>query len=1035
MAISPDSFLNVTVPLWLEVSLALAAALVLAFAKIYNRPKSSKKRRKNKEVVDTTATGRASFALSQAIESEVQAGNCQAALTVWRASKGHCAVLVECLPHLVRAFLDADPSALTSEMLEHMGAHASTLANPKAAAAVLDAVARSGGVQLLEELAGAFQQRLRIQRGASMYEALLYGFASAGCKHKVTELVAQMRARKQKVTARGFSLIIKGFLRSGLIDEALVHLGEMHAQGFHVPSFAVTELFRAARDSGRSGEVFEKVVDQVKLSIDAVTILLEDCLARQDSTLADRVKALACETGLSLPPAALENVLRLYASAGDIKAIDLLDEMQRAGSLRFTEGFCVGILTRCADSKFLRLAEEVARRARSQRGKMTVTSYSALMKVYSYTGMYSKACDIYDELCRDGLQPDAIMYGCVLRFANECGRSDLVQDLTCKVDACDVHHCMSLMRAAGSEGNLDVAFEHFEKLKTAFFGKPDVTSYNCLVDVCVNAGDMQRARTLLDDMRAINHIDKITYNTVMKGYCAQGDAKRAKALLAEMEARGHTPNDITFNSLINMSGSSGNFQEAWGYIKDMQRRGIRLDKYTICTMLKSLRRSGGPRRETARVLQLLDTLDLNVCSDEVLLNIVLDTCIRQSESQRLVTILQAYEKSNLWPAPHTYGTLIRAYSALKRVGRCRDIWAEMMETRHMELNGIVLGCMLDALVCAGFMQEARSLFDKFKGKANGNSVLYSTMMKGFANSNLPEQAMELFHEMRAAGISTNTTTYNTVADSQARIGNTNAVQTLLDLMKEDHCAPDHVTYSILVKAHCYAGNLEQAVQVFKTMQSPEADISGRSGIGARDGSVTIAFNTLIDGCIKHNKMGLADQLLSQMEQFGVQPTNFTLCIFLKMCGRRRQLERALRAVESWPTRYNITTNAAVKTCLISTCLKGDSLENALKVFEDVKACGHADAKIYSVVLSGCVRQGALDKAIRLAEEAYGLDEVDGFRPGLEMQSLEQLCNALAQQGSGDVGRSLLRRLQAAGVAISGRLAALARENHSKNSNA
>mmetsp|Transcript_16123 Transcript_16123/g.29030 ORF Transcript_16123/g.29030 Transcript_16123/m.29030 type:complete len:1035 (+) Transcript_16123:85-3189(+) len=1033
MAISLDSFFNATVPLWLEVSLALAAALVLALAKMFYLPKSSKKQKKNKEVVDTTAS-RASFALSQEIEAEVKAGNCRAALAAWRASKGRCAVLVECLPHLVRAFLDADPNALTAEMLEHMGAHASTLATPKAAAAVLDAVARSGGVQLLEDLATALQQRLRIQRGTAMYEALLNGFASAGCKHKVSELVAQMRARKQKVTARGFSLIIKGFLRSGLIDEALAQLGEMHVQGFHVPSFAVTELFRAAREAGRCSEVFDKVINQVKLNIDAVTTLLEDCLARQDLTLAARVRALASETGVSLPPAASEAVLRLYASAGDIRAIDLLDEMQRSGSLRFTEGFCVGILTRCAESKFLRLAEEVVRRARSQHSKMTVTSYSALMKVYSYTGMYSKACDIYDELCRDGLQPDSIMYGCVLRFANECGRSDLVQELSGKVDACDVHHCMSLMRAAGSEGNLHVAFEHFEKLKAAFFGKPDVTSYNCLVDVCVNAGDMQRARTLLDDMRAINHIDKITYNTMMKGYCAQGDAKRAKALLTEMEALGFAPNDITFNSLINMSGSSGNIHEAWGFIKDMQRRGIRLDKYTICTMLKSLRRLGGSRRETARVLELLDTLDLNICSDEVLLNIVLDTCIRQSEQQRLVTILKSYEKSNLWPAPHTYGTLIRAYSALKRVGRCRDIWAEMMETRHMELNGIVLGCMLDALVCSGCMEEARSLFDKFKGKANGNSVLYSTMMKGFANNHLPEQAMELFHEMRAVGIRTTTTTYNTVADAQARVGNTNAVQMLVDLMKEDRCAPDHVTYSILVKAHCYAGNLEQAVQVFKSMQSPEVDISLRSGAGARDGSVTIAFNTLIDGCIKHNKMGLADQLLSQMEEFGVQPTNFTLCIFLKMCGRRRQLERALRAVETWPSRYNITTNSAVKTCLMSTCLKGDSLENAFKVFEDVKACGHADSKIYSVLLSGCVRQGALEKATRLAEEAYGLEDNDGFRPGLEMQALEQLCNALVQKGSGDACRRLLRSVQAAGVAVSGRLAAIVREDSSKNSN-
>mmetsp|Transcript_19746 Transcript_19746/g.37031 ORF Transcript_19746/g.37031 Transcript_19746/m.37031 type:complete len:1017 (+) Transcript_19746:97-3147(+) len=1011
MAMSLDMIFDMTVPLWLEMSCAVVIAVLLALVKITYNPNSQRKKVPGE--VSDAPVGRAAFALSQNIEADVAAGKSASALAAWRSVKKRCTLPVDALPHLVRAFLEADPDALTSELLEHMRTHAATLATPKAAAAVLDTIARSGRVQLLEELAAAFQQRLHIPRGTAMYEALLNGFAAAGCKEKVNELIAQMRAKRLKVTVRGFSLIIKGYLRNGLLDEALFHIHEMRSQGFHLPSFAVAEIFRAAREAGRSEEMLDKVIVELKLSQDAVTVLLEDCLTRHDRALAERVTFLSGEAGLPLAHAASEALLRLYANTGDLKALSVLDDMQRSGSLRFTEGFCVGILTRCAEAKFLRLAEEVVRRARAQEGKMTVTLYSALMKVYAYCGLYSRACDLYEQLIADGLQPDSIMYGCVLRFANECGRSSLVQQLSDKVDACDVQHCMSLMRAAGSEGKLDRAFEHFKKLKVAG-GKPDVASYNCLVDVCVNAGDMKRARMLLEDMRSIGHVDKISYNTMVKGYCAFHDAHAAKKMLKEMEAAGFSPNDITFNSLINMAGSSGNMSDAWGYLRDMQERGIVLDKYTICTMLKSLRRSGGSRKDHLSVLELLDELNLDICGDEVLLNMVLDACIRQAKQQRLETILAAYEKSCLRPAAHTYGSLVRAYSALKRLDRCRALWSEMMDDRRMELNSIVFGCMLDALVCSGCMEEALTLFNKWKGCVSGNSVIYSTLMKGFANSHLPEQAMSLFHEMRASGIRPTTTSYNTVADAQARVGNATAVQKLVDLMKEDQCRPDHVTHSIMVKAFCIAGNLEQAFQVFKTMQMPDANFSSRAGVGSRDGSVTIAFNTLLDGCIKHNKMSLADQLLDQVEEFGVQPTNFTLCIFLKMCGRRRQLMRAMRAAENWPKKYNFSTNSAVRTCLMSACLKCESVESALKIFQDGKSSGLADAKAYGVLIAGCVRHGALEPAIQLVDEAYSLNRTDG----LDTTVVEHLIQLLTEKGLGDrIGQPLLQRLRAAGVSV------------------
>jgi pentatricopeptide repeat protein len=72
-----------------------------------------------------------------------------------------------------------------------------------------------------------------------------------------------------------------------------------------------------------------------------------------------------------------------------------------------SEGFCVGLLARSADSKCLRFAKIVVKYAR-QRLRTTIALYSSLMKVYAYSGMYTKACDLYGHIRETQARPDDV---------------------------------------------------------------------------------------------------------------------------------------------------------------------------------------------------------------------------------------------------------------------------------------------------------------------------------------------------------------------------------------------------------------------------------------------------------------------------------------------------------------------------------------------------------------------------------------------------------------------------------------------------
>jgi len=490
-------------------------------------------------------------------------------------------------------------------------------------------------------------------------------------------------------------------------------------------------------------------------------------------------------------------------------------------------------------------------------------------------------------------------------------------------------------------------------------------------------------------MKSARNVDIITFNTLLKGHCHLGDIQAAKNILKEMQSHGLKPNDVSYNCLINTAVSSCNFTEAWDIIAMMQKNGVPVDHYTLSIMMKALKKVKNPR-QVAKALELLDSSKINVCSDEVLLNTVVETCIWHKHYDRLDGLLNAFTKSGLRPSVPTYGSLIKAASCLKQPNRCWTFWRQVVEERAMEPSNIVLGCMLDALVCNDRLEDAESLLGEWKTRVKPNTIMYSTIIKGLAVSHQSARAMDMWREMRAIGVPMNTVAYNAVIDAQARVGAMDEVSTLVAAMEPDGCAPDMITFSTIVKGYCVKGELVKALEVFENIE--------QNGMVAD----AIIYNTILDGCIRHNNMQLADKLVSNMQTYKVVPSNFTLGVLVKMYGRRGQLEKAFEVMDTLSKQHGFTPNAQVRTCLMCACVNNRSIQRAFQVFAELKASREgADARVYGALLSGCIRHSYLKEAVGIVEEAYGLlDHSTRLPQGefLEQERLEQLFRSLSQQG-------------------------------------
>jgi pentatricopeptide repeat protein len=164
-----------------------------------------------------------------------------------------------------------------------------------------------------------------------MTEAVLDGYALASVDpQRFAEFVARARAEGQKITARGHSLVLRQLMKNGTFDAAVIQSREMRHDGFVVPSFAVSELFRVACDKGRAAELLGLAF--LPLQADDVTTLLEHCLRCSDLALAERVALCATEASVTLCPRAASALLQVYCHAGlHDKVCSLYSELLAAG--------------------------------------------------------------------------------------------------------------------------------------------------------------------------------------------------------------------------------------------------------------------------------------------------------------------------------------------------------------------------------------------------------------------------------------------------------------------------------------------------------------------------------------------------------------------------------------------------------------------------------------------------------------------------------------------------------------------------------
>merc|ERR1719214_67776 len=954
---------------WMELMMCVIAALVYAaFIGRNKLPLELQMKMKKKVDLDDDQLTRELDLVNRDLQRKISSNDHRGVFKIWQRVKSLDGVPHGCLPGVVRS-------------MQQLGKPAP---------------------EILAELKSALECNASISDGLlDLFESLQRdnGKADEKLVSGVTELLEESKhtsagANINEGTRKRIALLTSA-LRQSNSEEVLMQLEKLCAESgtMELSAQVMSKLISFIAREPRCTEILPKVLATgVQFTTKALDDTLREAIRRKDAVMIKQLYMMLGAANIIKSPQTYELLIRGF-TADSLMIHSLFEEVKGLESI--PETLVLAVISTCGVTQDSKLLKEVLKQVQSVDSAFpaTLAVLTGVVRACVTCELYNEACDLYEEkITLEETKPDAQLRGALMKAATQAKRDALAQTLLEQGDGDLVQH-VTMIKACGRKHDLRGAKQAFDKLKQS--GTPlSPLIYNCLLDACVQCGDMKSAEEYFGQMKQLDYADVVSYNTLLKSYLQQKRSEEAQGLLQEMSKRGLPANRVTYNELLNAKVASKDRRGMWKIVEDMKAAGAKPNAVTCSILLKALTEHSHTA-DVSNTMELLNQMDEPM--DEVLFSSVIEACIRTRRLDLLSEMMRKYAKQGglLALTAPTYGSMIKAYGQAHDVERLWELWNEMTQ-REVRPTAITLGCMIDALVKNQAVDSAWQLLHELLQDEQlntlVNTVIYSTVLKGFAMSKQVNKVFEVYTEMRTREVQCNTITYNTMLDACARCSSMDRVSQILEDMKACNVEPDIITYSTIVKGYCQSGDVDRAFKVLEDMK--------RDSKFAPD---EILYNSLLDGCAKQHRVDEALELLADMKASGTAPSNYTLSILVKLLGRARRLDEAFSLIDDLCAVHGFRPNIQVYTCLIQACIHNRKIDRALQLHDTMieEAGCQPDEKLYSVLGRGCLQAGFSQKAAKVIRIAYQLPghgmavPKRGGPSGVDAKLLEEVVSTLS----------------------------------------
>jgi len=586
--------------------------------------------------------------------------------------------------------------------------------------------------------------------------------------------------------------------------------------------------------------------------------------------------------------------------------------------------------------------------------------YEGAMKMLAGKRLYHEALAVYSQLEKDGMEPSAVTYSCLVNFAVEVNELDLAMKFFEKLSALQtpsIRAYMTILRAFSKRQDGTNSIRILNDMQQRNL-QPDSLVVNIVLATCVNADLLDQAESLLEEMQGRDPpvVDVVSYNTVIKGHAQKGHMKKALNCLEKMPAHGLKPNMITFNTVMDSAVRCKQPAQAWRVLSVMRDAGHRPDKYTCSILVKGLH-DGASEEQIKECFSLLQTLCNDKASEEnrqlfeVLFLSLLEASIKAKDLKIAMEIYGELKHIGIALSPQAYNGLVRALAAGEELAKCLGVWEEMVSagvTPHSST--------FEAL--AQIIKDSGSNLNEVLERISAcNQSTVGSLIRVLCRGRRTDLGDRPYRDLAL-------NVYNSMKNCKCSMQ--------LDL----------ATYISLIQAQCESsGGVEAASKI--------AEDAIFAGLKPDE----LLMNALLSGCFKEANVNLGKRMFEELTAAGAVPNQATYATMIKLYGRCQQLSDALSVVSSMEATGGLEPTTQTYSCLVHACIRNKQTSQALEVFQKMKQrkVNVLDSNLFSTLINGCASAYNIASGVQLIDEAFN-NKVE-----ISAETIENLISAASRK--------------------------------------
>uniref|UniRef100_A0A0D9V6J0 DYW domain-containing protein n=1 Tax=Leersia perrieri TaxID=77586 RepID=A0A0D9V6J0_9ORYZ len=535
------------------------------------------------------------------------------------------------------------------------------------------------------------------------------------------------------------------------------------------------------------------------------------------------------------------------------------------------------------------------------------TTWTIMMSAHAAAGRAPDALSLFRDMLGDGVTPDRVTISTVLNLPG-CGVPSLHPFVFKLGLDSNAFVCNTLLDAYCKHGLLAEAWR-------VFFEMPDK--------------------------------DSVTYNAMMMGCSKEGLHTEALQLFAAMRRAGLHVTNFTFSSILTVATGMGHLLlgrqvhalvvRSTSVLNVFVNNSL-LDFYSKCDCLGDMRR-------------LFDEMPEH---DNVSYNVIMAAYAWNQNAAIVLRLFREMQKLGFHRQVLPYSTMLSVAGSLPDVHIGKQIHAQLV-LLGLASEDLLGNALIDMYSKCNMLETAKSCF---LNKSEKSAISWTAMITGYVQNGQHEEALQLFSDMRKAGLRPDRATFSSIVKASSSLTMIGLGRQLHSYIEKSGHKSSVFSGSALVDMYAKCGCLDEALQTFDEM--PERN--------------SISWNAIISAYAHYGQAKNAIKMFEAMLHCGFNPDSVTFLSVLAACSHNGLADECMKYFHLMKHQYSIAPWKEHYACVIDTLGRVGCFSEVQKMLVEMPF--KADPIIWTSILHSCRIHGNQDLARVAADKLFSMEPTD-----------------------------------------------------------